>query len=219
MRRCGHSHPRRSVLPHTLLPRPPPTPPGSASLLTREVLPFALSLTALVGATLVLDATLHHFALLWVGRYLGIPGVLLIVASFAYSLRKRKLIAYGNPLRLLRCHEYLAWSGSLLVLVHAGVHFNAWLPWIATAAMLINVTSGLTGKFLLERARRRLGVTRKRLAEQGQTTAEQDAALQRDALTLDVVKRWRAVHFPITLAFSLLTVAHLVAIALFWGWR
>ena len=50
----------------------------------------------------------------------------------------------------------MAWLGSLLVLVHAGIHFNAILGWLAVWAMLIDVGSGLTGKFLLERSRRRL---------------------------------------------------------------
>lgn len=200
-------------------PTPAATDSPSANLVRREVLPFGAWLVALIGATLVVDAALHHFAMVWVGRYLGIPGVVLILASFGYSLRKRKLIQRGNPVQLLRRHEYLAWSGSLLVLVHAGIHFNAWLPWLATAAMLSNVVSGLTGKFLLERARKRLGATRKRLDAEGWSPADQEAALHRDALTFDLVKRWRAVHFPITLAFGLLAVAHLVSIALFWGWR
>ena len=203
------------------MPDPVTSPPDSASahLIRREVLPFAAWLAALIGATVLLDAVLHHFTVVWVGRYLGIPGVLLILASFGYSLRKRKLIHRGNPVQLLRRHEYLAWCGSLLVLVHAGVHFNAWLPWLATAAMLVNVVSGLTGKFLLERARKRLGASRKRLTEEGISATEQEAVLHFDALTFDIVKRWRAVHFPITLAFGLLALAHLVAIALFWGWR
>ena len=40
-----------------------------------------------------------------------------------------------------------------------------------------------------------------------------------DSLTFDTVKHWRAVHFPITLAFAVLVLAHIVAIFLFWGWR
>lgn len=203
------------------MPEPITSPPDSTSahLIRSEVLPFVAWLAALVGATVLLDAVLHYFAIVWVGRYLGILGVLLILASFGYSLRKRKLLQRGNPVQLLRRHEYLAWFGSLLVLVHAGVHFNAWLPWLATAAMLINVVSGLTGKFLLERARKRLGATRKRLTEEGISAAEQEAVLHFDALAFDIVKHWRVVHFPITLAFGLLALAHLVAIALFWGWR
>ncbi len=210
---------RQPPAPHVTSPTTSPPESAPANLLRREVLPFALSLVALVGGTLVVDAALHQFDVVWVGRYLGIPGVLLILGSFGYSLRKRKIIQHGSPVQWLRRHERLAWAGSLLVLVHAGVHFNAWLPWLATAAMLVNVASGLTGKFLLERARKRLGATRKRLTEQGFSAEEQEALLHRDALTFDIVKRWRVVHFPIALAFGLLALTHLVAIALFWGWR
>ena len=80
----------------------------------------------------------------------------MILGSLTYSLRKRKLIRSGQPVKLLRLHEYLAWAGSLFVLVHAGIHFNSILAWLATLAMIINVASGLTGKFLLGRARARI---------------------------------------------------------------
>jgi len=102
-----------------------------ARLFSREVLPFYLALAALAAAALVCDALLHHFNAVWIGRYLGIPGTLLIIGSFGYSLRKRKLISAGKPVTLLRWHERMAWAGSLLVLVHAGIHFNAILGWLA----------------------------------------------------------------------------------------
>ncbi len=105
--------------------------PQRPKLLTREVLPFFGSFAALALIALALDGLLHLFDLLWVGRWLGIPGTLLIIGSTAYSLRKRKLIQSGHPAKLLRWHELLAWLGSLLVLVHAGVHFNAILGWLA----------------------------------------------------------------------------------------
>jgi hypothetical protein len=41
-----------------------------------------------------------------------------------------------------------------MVLIHAGIHFNALLPWLATVAMAVNVVSGMVGKLLLERSRR-----------------------------------------------------------------
>lgn len=190
-----------------------------AGLLSREVLPHFFAFAALVAATLAIDVVLHLLGAVWVGRYLGIPGTLLILGSFAYSLRKRKLISLGKPATLLRLHERMAWAGSLLVLVHAGVHFNALLGWLAIAAMLLNVGSGLTGKFLLERTRRRLGETRQRLREQGLSDGDAEDRLYWDSLTFDVVKQWRAVHFPITLAFAVLGLAHIIAILLFWSWR
>ena len=191
--------------------------PTKARLLSREVLPHFLAFAALVAATLGIDVALHLLGAVWVGRYLGIPGVLLIVGSFGYSLRKRKLVSLGKPVALLRLHERMAWAGSLLVLVHAGIHFNALLGWLAVAAMTINVASGLTGKFLLERSRRRLTETRQQLREQGLSNEELEDRLYWDSLTFDVVKQWRAVHFPITLAFAVLALAHIIAVLLFWS--
>lgn len=193
--------------------------PKPARLLSREVLPFLASFAALAAAALALDGLLHLFDLLWVGRWLGIPGTLLIIGSTVYSLRKRRVIRQGSPARLLRWHEALAWIGSLLVLVHAGVHFNAILGWLAVWAMLINVGSGLTGKFLLDRSRRRMEEARRRLRERGLDDAELADRLYWDSLTFDVVRQWRVVHFPITLAFAVLATAHIVAVFLFWGWR
>jgi len=193
--------------------------PLKARLLRREVLPFLASFATLVLVALALDGLLHLFDLLWVGRWLGIPGTLLIIGSTAYSLRKRKLIRRGHPAKLLRWHEVLAWLGSLLVLVHAGVHFNAILGWLAVGAMLINVGSGLTGKFLLDRSRRRLEEARQRMRQRGLADEELEDRLYWDSLTFDVVTQWRVVHFPITLAFAMLATAHIVAIFLFWGWK
>lgn len=190
-----------------------------ARLFSREVLPFYGALIALVAVTLLGDAALHLMNAAWIGRWLGIPGTLLILGSLGYSLRKRKLIRGGHPAKLLRLHETMAWAGSLMVLLHAGIHFNAILGWLAVAAMLINVASGLTGKFLLDRSRRRLEASRERMRQQGLSADELDERAYWDSLTFDVVKQWRAVHFPITYAFAVLALAHIVAILLFWGWK
>lgn len=190
-----------------------------SSLMSREVIPFYLSLAALGGGALALDAILHLADAVWIGRYLGIPGVLLILASSGYSMRKRKLIASGKPANLLRWHERLAWAGSLLVLVHAGIHFNAILGWLAVWAMLINIASGLTGKYLLGRARNRLESTRTQLRAQGLSPEAMEEHTYWDSLTFDVVKAWRVVHLPITLAFAVLALAHIIAVFLFWGWK
>ena len=68
----------------------------SESLVSRDVLPFYLSLAVLAAATLAVDAALHLYDLVWVGKWLGIPGVMLIVGSFGYSLRKRNIMRYGQ---------------------------------------------------------------------------------------------------------------------------
>lgn len=190
-----------------------------AQLLLREVLPFALSLALLGALALLLDALLHVYDAVWIGRYLGIVGTLLIICSFWYSLRKRKLVASGNLTKLMHLHERMAWLGSLLVLVHAGIHFNAILGWLAVWAMLVNVVSGLTGKFLLERSRKRMALTREKLQQQGLSAEKLEEQLYWDSLTFDVVKKWRVIHIPITLAFAVLATAHIFSIFLFWGWK
>lgn len=209
----------RYVKPETLPAEAPVTAIAGGSLFSRDVVPFAGALLALIGTALLIDALLHLSDRVWIGRYLGIPGVLLILGSFGYSLRKRRLIQRGHPMTLLRLHEYMAWSGALLVLVHAGIHFNSLLGWLAVGAMMINVASGLTGKFLLGRARRHLEENRQALRAQGLSDDAIDQRLHWDSLTFDVVKQWRVVHFPITLAFAVLALTHILAIFLFWAWR
>jgi hypothetical protein len=189
------------------------------TLLNRDVAPFFLALLAMVFAALLVDAVLHAVNVAWLGRYLGIPGVLLIIGSFGFSLRKRKLITRGHPARLLWLHERMAWSGCLLVLVHAGIHFNAILGWLAVWALLVNVGSGLTGKYLMQRSRLQLAATSEYMRRQGLSGRELEEQMYWDSLTFDVIKKWRAVHYPITLAFSVLAIAHIVVVFLFWGWK
>ena len=117
------------------------------SLIRKEVLPFLLMFGSLMLATVITDALLHQFELVWIGRWLGIPGTMLILLSFFYSMRKRKMISFGKPKTLLTLHETLTWLGALMILVHAGIHIYTILPWLALVAMLVNVISGMTGKY------------------------------------------------------------------------
>jgi hypothetical protein len=189
------------------------------SLWREHILPFSLVLGLLAAATLSGDFFLHRMDLVWVGRYLGIPGTILIIASFVYSLRKRKYISSGNPKALLTFHEFTAWMGSLLVLVHAGIHFNAILPWLATVAMSVNVVSGMVGKLLLDRSRLHVQEQRNDFQQRGLTKSEVEQAVFWDAITLDAMTQWRKVHIPIFIVFAVLAIGHLVSIFLFWGWR
>ncbi len=189
------------------------------SIWRQQVLPFSLILGLMMVATLISDVVLHRLNLVWVGRYLGIPGMLLIIGSLTYSLRKRKFITSGQPKTLLALHEFLAWLGSVMVLVHAGIHFNSILPWLATIAMVINIVSGLVGKILLERSRRQLQAERSTLQSEGMQGVALERAVFWDAVTVDTMARWRRVHIPIFLVFAVLSIGHVFSIFLFWSWR
>jgi hypothetical protein len=188
------------------------------SLWRQHVLPFTLLLGLLAAATLAGDYLLHRMNLVWVGRYLGIPGTLLIIGSLIYSLRKRKYITTGNPKFLLSLHEFSAWLGSLMVLIHAGIHFNAILPWLATVAMGVNVISGMVGKLLLGRSRQHVLEQREHFQLRGLSKSEVEQAVFWDSVTLNAMTQWRKVHIPIFIAFAVLALGHIVSIVLFWGW-
>jgi hypothetical protein len=189
------------------------------SLLHREVVPFLLMFALLIVATMIGDYVMHYFDLVWIGRYLGIPGTVIVLLSLIYSLRKRKLIRSGNPRILLSLHELLTLLGSWMILVHAGIHFNSILPWLALGAMVINVVSGLTGKFILERSRRHMAALKEQHKLRGMSKDEIDREVFWDAVTVDMMAKWRKVHFPITLVFAVLTLGHIISIFLFWNWR
>lgn len=189
------------------------------SLIRKEVIPFLKMFGALILATMITDALLHQFDLVWIGRWLGIPGVILILLSFFYSMRKRKKISFGKPKTLLILHESLTWLGALMILVHAGIHIYTILPWLALTAMMINVISGMTGKYLLDRSRRFLADKKEFYTQQSLSEEAIEKKLFWDATTFDVMKKWRAVHLPITLAFAVLGIAHIISIFLFWEWK
>ncbi len=188
------------------------------SLIRKEVTPFLVMFGSLIIATMIIDALLHQFELVWIGRYLGIPGTIFILLSFFYSMRKRKLIHFGKPKNMLILHETLTWMGALMILVHAGIHIYAILPWLALIAMLINVISGMTGKYLLDRSRRFLAEKKTIYLQQGLSEEMVEKKLFWDATTFDLMKKWRAVHLPISLAFAVLGITHIISIFLFWEW-
>jgi hypothetical protein len=190
----------------------------SPSLWREHILPFSFLLGVLAAATLFGDYLLHLLGLVWIGRYLGILGTLLIIGSFSYSLRKRKILTSGNPTTFLKMHEYIAWLGSLMILIHAGVHFNAILPWLATVAMSVNVVSGLVGKMLLKRARAHVQGQRDQFLLRGMSKPEVDQAVYWDAVALQAMNQWRKVHIPIFIVFLVTALGHILSVFMFWSW-
>ena len=171
----------------------------------------------LIIATILGDLILHWMKLVWIGRYFGLIGTVLILLSLSYSLRKHKIINSGGLKKHLQFHEFTSWLGSLLILVHAGIHFNALLPWLALIAMLVNVGSGLTGKYLQSKSIILLNKKKSELSESGLSKDEIDKTIFLDSLTVGIIKKWRAIHIPITVAFALLAVSHIVMILKYIG--
>lgn len=179
------------------------------------MLPFIQWYALMIFLAIAIDYLLHRLGLVYIGRHLGYIGTFTIVISFIYSLRKRKYISSGSPKQLLALHEYLAWIGSVMLLVHAGIHFNALLPWLAIVMLLIAVASGLIGKFLLKKANESLKDRRLELINTGLSKEDADKKLFFDSITVDLMKKWRVVHLPITLILGILALMHIVTIIIF----
>lgn len=169
----------------------------------------------MIFLAIAIDYFLHRFHLDYIGRHLGITGTIIIIISFVYSLRKRKIIESGSPKQLLAFHEYLAWLGSILLLVHAGIHFNAVLPWLAILMLLIAVASGLVGKFLLKKTNEAFKEKRQALIDTGLSPDDADKSLFFDSITVDLMKKWRVVHLPFTLILGLLSLMHIITIIMY----
>jgi FlaA1/EpsC-like NDP-sugar epimerase len=184
----------------------------------RTIIPSILIFVVLIASATLLHIFLQSGGYKWILRYLGIAGTFLIIISFIYSLRKRKVINFGKAKTLLLIHEALAWTGSLLILVHAGFDFNAVIPRMAVFAMLIVVASGITGKYLLRQARERIKNKRAELKLKNLSDDEIEKELFALSLIADKMQMWRSVHLPLTATFAALALLHIITTLLLWRW-
>jgi len=190
----------------------------TAKFSIKNIFPLVLIYLAFVAAAAVVHLVLHSAGQKWILRYLGIAGTLLILTSFIYSLRKRKIISFGKPKLLLQIHEVMAWSGAVLILAHSGIDFEAVIPRAAVFAMLIVVASGLTGKYLLKNARENIKNRRSELKAKNLSEEEIEKELFSLSLVADKMQLWRSVHIPLTVIFAALALLHIIITLLFWRW-
>lgn len=188
------------------------------TIVFREVIPSIIWYLLMIVSMFVVDALLHLLGVDWISRYLGIVGTILIILSFAHSMRKRKYIQVGAPRLYLQLHELLGWIGAVLVLVHAGFNFHAFLPWAALISMLIVIASGFTGSYLLKSALADVKARQAALRKMETPDPELESQLYLDSYAVDVMKKWRTVHMPLTAVFVVLTVIHIAVYVAFWRW-
>ena len=209
-------------------------------IILKDVFPFIIWFSTMILSTIVLDLILHFFNIIFIGKYLGYLGTFTIMISFVYSLKKRKLINFGVPKVLLDYHEYLALAGSIMILVHAGIHIHSILPWLAVFILIINVASGLVGKYIIQQANKTIKIRTEKTAfemikypvrdigskgiDVDQTIAKEVIGLSDeeiskavfwDTITMDAMKKWRTIHMPITYLLGLFSLIHIISAILF----
>jgi hypothetical protein len=189
------------------------------SVLIQRTLPLTISYLLLIIAGIALDYLLHIANLVWVGRYLGIAGTIFLALSFGYSARKKKVIKNGALKFFLKLHCNAGWIGTLMILVHSGIHFNAILPWAATGLMMIVTASGHVGQYLLKKVKEEVKMKIKQLGIN--TTVDEELEQQHywDTLTIKALEQWRTVHMPMVSLLLALTMTHILSIFFFWNWK
>ncbi len=129
------------------------------------------------------------------------------------------MISWGSAKYLLQAHELLGWVGALMILVHGGVHFNSIIPWLAIFSMFVVVGSGLTGKVLLKEAKVQLQGKEIELREKKYSGREIEQELLSYSAHVDIMKRWRKIHMPLSMIFFALASLHIIVILLLWRWQ
>jgi len=189
------------------------------SLLVQRTLPLTISYLLLIIAGIALDYLLHTAHLVWVGRYLGIIGTIFLASSFGYSARKKKVIKNGALKLFLKLHCNFGWIGTLMIIVHSGIHFNAILPWLATALMMVVTASGHVGQYLLKTVKEEVKAKLKQLGINTSVEEEMEQQHYWDSLTIKTLEHWRTVHMPMVSILLALTMVHILSIFFFWNWK
>jgi hypothetical protein len=179
-----------------------------------------LALTALVLASIVgayaVERRLQHFAGTALGHAIGVLGATLLLVVFFYPVRKY-FLRRGSITEWLAWHMVLGIVGPLLVLMHGAFHFHALLPLLASLAMVLNVLSGLVGRYLVADSRRALRALEQQLRDQGLPAQEREQELFARASSVRAMAQWRMVHYPLAAILLTLMVFHVVAALYFKG--
>jgi len=189
------------------------------SVLVQRTLPLTISYLLLIIAAISLDYLLHIANLVWVGRYLGIAGTIFLASSFSYSARKKKVIKNGALKFFLKLHCNTGWIGTLMIIVHSGIHFNAILPWAATGLMMVVTASGHVGQYLLKKVKEEVTIKMQQLGINDAVDDELEHQQYWDTLTIKTLELWRKIHMPMVSILLALTTIHILSIFFFWNWR
>jgi cytochrome b len=106
-----------------------------------------------------------------------------------------------------------------MIFVHSGIHFNAILPWMATALMMVVTASGHVGQYLLKKVKDEVKLKIQQLGINASVDEEIEQQQYLDTLTIKILENWRKVHMPMVSVLLALTTIHILSIFFFWNWK
>ncbi|MDH5586423.1 MAG: hypothetical protein OEZ57_05740 [Nitrospirota bacterium] len=146
----------------------------------------------------------------------GWIGLGIISLTFVYPLKRWWHPNQVWPKRWFHVHMVAGILGPLIIFIHAGVHFHAWVPILALVTMVLVVVSGIVGQALHYWMFQLLYERRHQQDFEGLSEEAVEARLHDLALQEKALRWWKCLHGPLTWSFVALTMLHLGG-ALFYG--
>lgn len=170
-----------------------------------------------IGNTILIEQVLDMYGIRGHRLITGIVGTLLVILSFAYSMRKRKkLFKTGGMKGWLRAHEWLAIAGTVIIFVHTGTHFHGIVAIITLIFMFIAFISGLIGRYVYDNVRVELRLKKEGLKKVGLPEKEIEESLTGLATASEALSKWRIYHMPVISILGVMVFYHAIA-ALYYG--
>ena len=186
-------------------------------VLGRLVFSLAIVLVTILWA-MALEGPLRIHEDVALRRLLGYAGVVALLLSFLYSLRKRKtMITAGSIPAWLTVHEILNVAGSFIVFLHSGCHGHALVPFTVFVIMLVSFVSGVVGRYIYQQAKGGLVAEKERLQAKGLSDKEIGDQLALLAMASRALGRWREIHMPMVFALFFFIIYHVLSVAYFGG--
>ena len=149
-------------------------------------------------------------------HFLGWIGLGFIGLTFVYPLKRWWHPNQVWPKRWFQVHMVTGVLGPLIIFVHAGAHFHAWVPILALVAMVLVVMSGIVGQALHHWVFQQLYERRHQRAFEGMKEEIVEVQLHDLALQEEALRWWKCLHGPLTWLFVALALLHIGG-ALFFG--
>lgn len=191
------------------------------SLSHRTALVLGLVCLTIIGAFLLeffLSTTPSRpFGHTQIAHLVGWIGLGFIGLTFVYPLKRWWHPNQVWPKRWFHVHTVSGVLGPLIIFVHAGAHFHAWVPILALVTMVLVVMSGIVGQALHYWAFRMLYERRHQLDFEGKTEKVIESHLHDLALQEEALRWWRCLHRPLTWSFVSLVLLHIGGALFFRG--
>lgn len=180
---------------------------------------FALFFTLIlvVANAILIEIVFDSYNLAGHRSLTGIIGTGLVIFSFGYSIRKRKILfKKGNIKTFLQLHEWLGIAGTVIIFVHTGTHLRNIIPLLTLILMIVTFISGLIGRYVYLDVKNSLRIKRDEMKKMEISDTEIEEQLARLIVASNALGKWRDFHMPLIWFLALMIIHHTISV-LYYG--